>query len=496
MPQAATSWRASKAVELLTASPTAAAATDLLAPTTAERAVTAVMKDRDAVWFGRASGHVETVSKMGVRKILLKPGEGTPDNRDAAIRTLAFQKHGRLIAAGSGSGRLAILDRDGVVCLDHDEGPETRITALAFDRRGHWLAAGVSNAVLFIDLRSCKEGPRYPKLEGDALGLRFGEDDDLLVVSSQGRLLRLHERENYFERTGDMRDLAGLWVSAAIDQPSQRIALGSASGAVFLYDSIGGPIGFASVPMHGNPITALAFAADDSTLVSASRDGMVAVWDLSGQSGLSRTLPAGIPDASELRITADGDLTAATTMLGNAGAWRLASGHWEKRIDFEEATREVLGLNALKDADDATLPAPGFTNMDNAIPAMAIDRSGSRVAWSTRRGALLSATLEGSSGPVKIVDQGGGRTRGAMAMSPDGRWLATLSADMLGISVFDLSGSSTPTTATLPDPGRSVVFDERGERLAVGLEGGTVVLFENDGAWRAHGRPAKSTTPT
>lgn len=476
--------------QILIASPNATAATNLLAPTRAERAVTAVMKDGDAVWLGRAGGRVEAVSKTGAQTILLEPLIGTPNNRDAAIRTLAFQRDGRLIAAGSASGRLAILERDGTVCVDHDEGPNNRITALAFDQRGHWLAAGVNNAVLFIDLKTCTEGPRYPRLEGDALALRFAEDGDLLVVSSQGRLLRLREKGDDFKRIGDMRDLAGLWVSAAIDTRGRYIALGNASGTVFLYDNIGSPTGFASVPVHGNAVTALAFTAAD-TLVSASRDGMVAVWDLSGQSGLSRTLPAGLPDASELRIAADGGLTAATTMLGNAGAWRLASGQWEKRIDFEDASREVLGPDSLKDAEDATPPAPGFSDMNDAIPALAMDRSGNSVAWSTRRGALLWTTLDGSAEPSRVVDQGSGRTRGKMAMSPDGRWLADFSADMTAVSVVDLSGFSAPTRTKLPDPGRSVVFDQWGERLAVGLEGGTVMLFQHDTSWRAAGRPAK-----
>ncbi|MGE7471985.1 toll/interleukin-1 receptor domain-containing protein [Bosea sp. NPDC003192] len=473
---------------LLTASPTGTAVLDLTSPTDADHAATAIIKVGDAVWLGRADGRIETMSKSGAKKLLLEPAKNTPDHRDAAIRTLAFQRDGRLIAAGSGSGRLTILDRDGAICLDHDEGSENRVTALDFDPRGRWLAAGVSNAVMFIDLRTCTEGPRYPRLEGDALALRFAEDGDLLIVSNRGQLLRLHQSGNDFERTGDMRDLAGLWVSAAIDARGRHLALGNASGAVFLYDNIGSPAGFNSVPMHGNAVTALAFSIDGDTLVSASRDGMVALWDLSGQSGLSRELPAALPDSSEMRIAADGGLTSATTMLGNAGAWQLKSEQWERRIDFEAATREALGPDSLKDAEDARPPAPGFTDVDSAIPAVAMDRSGHRIAWSTRRGALLWTTLDGSAGPARILDRGSGGDRGSIAMSPDGRWLASFAPDKGAVFLMDLSGSSAPTRIKLPGPGRSAVFDELGQRLAIGLEGGKVALFKGNTGWGAASR--------
>jgi hypothetical protein len=52
--------------------------------------------------------------------------------------------------------------------------------------------------------------------------------------------------------------------------------------------------------MHGNPVTDLAFGSDESTLISTSMDGELAVWDLSGQSGPSSIIPAFGPDISEL----------------------------------------------------------------------------------------------------------------------------------------------------------------------------------------------------
>jgi WD40 repeat protein len=457
----------------------ATAMTDLL-EAKRERAVTAIVKQGGTVWLARASGQVEVVSKEGGRKTLLQPKADIPENRDTAIRTLVAQKDGPWIAAGSQSGRLAIFAPDGTVCLDEDEGPEKRITALAFDPRGRWLAAGVNDTVLFVDLGTCKAGPRYPRVGGDVLALGFTESGDLLLVSSGGRLQTLAERDGDFPRSVAVYELGGAWASAAIDARGHRIAVGDPSGIVFLYDSIGSLTGFGSVRLHGNPVTALSFAADDETLVSASRDGMLAIWDLTGRSGLSQVLPSGLTSASELRVAPGSHLTAATAILGRAGVWRLATDQWQERIQLEDATRELLGLDALKDADGAAPPALGFVSLDDEIPALALDGVGNRVAWSTKRGALLWHALDGDAKP-KVLSKGDGTTHAALAMSADGRWLATLSLDKPAVSVIDLSGSTMPILAKLPDTGRSVAFDEQGERIAVGLEDGRIALFHNKG---------------
>jgi WD40 repeat protein len=462
---------------ILSMSATATAMTDLL-EAKRERAVTAIVKNGVTLWLARANGQVEAVSNEGERKTLLQPKTDIPENRDPAIRMLAAQKEGSWIAAGSQSGRLAVFAPDGKVCLDEDEGPETRITALAFDSRGRWLAAGLNDTVLFVDLGTCKAGPRYPRVGGDVLALGFTENGDLLLVSSGGRIQTLGERDGDFPRSVAVRELGGGWASAAINARGNRIAVGDPSGTVFLYDSIGSPSGFGSVRMHGNPVTALSFAADQETLVSASRDGVLAIWDLTGLSGLSQVLPSGLTSASELRVAPGSQLTAASTILGGAGVWRLAADQWQERLKFEDATRALLGLDALTDADGTTPPAPGFVSLDEEIPALALDRVGNRVAWSTRKGALLWHALDGDAKP-KVLSEGDGKAHAALAMSLDGRWLATLSLDEPAVSVIDLSGSSTPMPVKLPDTGRSVAFDEQGERIAVGLEDGQIMLFRN-----------------
>jgi WD40 repeat protein len=463
------------------------------APISGTGAVTAVTSDAGFTWVGRENGRVDVISGTGDVRTILPPPAAPPGKRDLGIRSLARQTAGTLLAAGTGSGRLRIVDTaSGKIRLDLDEGEDIRIKALCFDADGRWLVVGTGNdSILFVDLRSFVVKQRYPKLEGGVLGLGFSKDGKLLAISANGLLTILHEKGGEFQRASS-HDLPALLSSATVDAAGRRVAVGDASGTVYLYDDSGEKIGFESRRMHGNPVTAVAFGSDENTLISASADGTLAVWDLSGQSGPSKAIPAVGPDVSELRAASDGTLIAASAIQGHAGVWRLDSKDWRAEVDLSQATREALGPDAFKDADDQDPPAPGFVPMDADIPYVTLDGLGTRVAWSTKRGALLWRELGQSSAPTRVVTPADGRPRGDMAMSSDGRWLGSLDAGLTTLSVFDLAHTdSSPHMIGLPAPGRSLTFDAPRERIAVGLEDGRVALFRGQDEWRSLGQPTK-----
>jgi hypothetical protein len=163
-------------------------------------AATAVTSEGEVTWVGRENGRVDAISAAGVIQIILPPPEATPVKRDLGIRCLVRQKAGTLLAAGTGSGRLAVVDSaNGKARLDLNEGEDIRITALSFNASGRWLAVGTGNgSILFVDLQTFEVRDRYPKLGGAVLGLGFSKEGELLAISANGILTTLHEKDGEF----------------------------------------------------------------------------------------------------------------------------------------------------------------------------------------------------------------------------------------------------------------------------------------------------------
>lgn len=432
------------------------------------------------VYVGRESGRVEALGSPSP-STLLEPPANPPPRRDLGIRSLAVKPDGSMVAAGSGSGRLALIEAgSGKVVRTLDEGETVAFRTLAFSPDGERLVAGTSQGeLIFLDARSGYETQRYPRLDGGVLTAAFGADSVLRVVTSFGALVKFSEGGGEFRRTAS-HHLGGLLVSAAFDATGSRVATGNASGSVRVLDGSGEPTGFDKVGAHASPVSALLFAAD-GTLFSGSSDGTLAAWDLSGELGPSHRIPDLGPTVDVLRARLDGTLVAALTTKGRAEVWRLDADRWVKELDLLSATREILGSAALR-AKDGDLPSPGFESSDAEIPALAMDASGARIVWTTASGAMLWQELGRGRPDVIAVDADGGSEVG---LSRDGRRLAVFASGRTKTEIFELrAGGSLHWSAPLPAPGRSLAFDPHGGRLVVGLENGRIVVLRSSQNWR------------
>src|SRR5262245_16098110 len=449
-------------------------------------AVTALAAEPGSVWLGRANGQVDVLAGAGSARVVLPAPEPRP-RRDQAVRTLARQTGGSLIAAGTGSGQLTVRDTtNDARRLDVDEGEQERVTALAFDQGRRWLVAGTgSGTLIFISTDDLQVKQRYPKLEGGVLTLGFSEAGELLAVGSYGTLVTFGWGDGEFQRTST-HTLPALLTVATVDPTGRRVAVGDGSGAVHLYDALGQPSGFDRLDLHANRVSVLAFGSSEDGLVSASVDGTVAFLDLSGASGPSLAIPAFGPDASLLRWRRDGNLVAAVSLLGRAVVARLDGDQWKTEADLLDGTRTALSETEFHGEQQEV--AAGFQSLNAEIPDVALDAAAARVAWTTRRGSLLWRALDGAS-ETTVVRVGDGRERGNLALSADGRLIAAIEPDPLKVSIFDLaSRTRAADVVTLPAPARSLAFDGTGARLAVGLEDGRIAVFRADRNWTSVGQ--------
>ncbi|MBN2023972.1 MAG: WD40 repeat domain-containing protein [Pirellulales bacterium] len=226
---------------------------------------------------------------------------------------------------------------------------------------------------------------------------------------------------------------------------------------------------------HGRPVTALAFAPNGRTLVSAAKDGRVGLWEVdSGQ---------------ELWKSPSEGRELAAVVFGPDGTWLAAGGDscevkirdaktWEVRRTLSGHTRPVRALAVLPDGAtlastglDGTLrlwdPTAGLLRKQwiahqDGVMAAVFSPDGSLLATGGLNGAVRLWTVGGES---RHVLAGNGSAVRALAFHPEGKLLA--SADERGgARLWDVETGALKATLTgHTDRVSAVAFSRDGKTL-------------------------------
>jgi WD40 repeat protein len=456
----------------------------------AAETVTAVAAAEGKVWLGREDGRVDALIG-GITTKILDASQTVPPGRERRVRSLAYDGSRRLLAVGTGSGRIAVVRLSGgSMIANFDEGDGERIDSLSFDPVRPRLAVGTSGGtILLIDTVELKIVQRYPHVDGGVLSLGYLKDGSLAAVSAQGRLLYFDARKPQLERpsTGDVVPLA---TSAAFDAATSRVAVGDSSGTVRLYDAATGK-GTGAEPLrgHSDKVTAIVFGAAKDDLATASANGTVALWDLAGKQGPVDELPQLNPAPSVIRADPSGLVIAASAEGDRADVRRLEDGEWKLVVDLIEAS-----ARADKASDYFRQPkkdARGFEELFPKVSAIAIDDAGTRVVWTTSGGAILSLPLVLATAAPSVVSPPGRSWSDNIAFSGDGKTVAVIGEDDGGLAVFRIDGSDVvPSTVTPPSAARSVTLNRDASRIAIGMKDGRIAQFMfANGIWKVAGEP-------
>ncbi|WP_158816069.1 toll/interleukin-1 receptor domain-containing protein [Methylocapsa sp. S129] len=455
--------------------------------------VTAVVAAEGSVWLGHESGSVSVVTGS-TERTLLDTSRGVPPERETRIHALAYDKSKRLIAVGTGAGRIAIVRLSkSEAAKVIDEGVEQRINSLSFDPTRPKLAVGTSaGTILIIDTNSFKVTQEYPRIDGGVLALGYVNDGSLAVVGGEGKLLFFDGRNPKLERptTGDGVPLA---TAAAIDPVSSRVAVGDSAGTIRLYDAATGKsTGMEPLLGHSDSVTALSFGAERDDLASASSNGTVALWDLAGQQGPADELPQLNPSPLAIRSDRTGRIVAVSAEQSGAEVRRLEGTDWKLVADLVAVTKQADNAGTLFREPHAD--AEGFVEVVTPIPVIAVADDGRRVAWSTSGGAILALSTDDPSPPPGVIRGPGRAAVEELAISGDGGTIAAIEAGGARISLYEIgTPSGAPFSITPPAPARSAALDHDGKRLAVGMKDGKIVQYSAVGShasigesWSAH----------
>ncbi len=388
--------------------------------------------------FAAGGGSFVTAGEDGfVRRWETATGEliGSFDHGDP-VNGVALSSDGRLLAGASGrSARVWDLDEERLVrALPH----EAQVEDVAFDPVARVLLTIANDARVF-DVRGWKQRAVLDQ-PGTILVAVFAATRPLVVTGGRDDLGAIWDW-----RTGTLRHLleghGSDVTSVAFSPVGDLVATASSDNSARAWRVADGEL-FSLLPAHSNVVTDISFAPDGLSIATTSLDGSGRIWSGAAFARSAALLGHSAPAVRHVGFTPDGGSVVTASDDGTARVWH-------SNVDPVAA---VVGRH-----DGAgRAVAYGF---GGTIVSVGLDKT-LRV-W---RNLTLVRSIRL---PADAVD---------VAVSPDGRLLATAGVDGRGLLWGAEDGRlvrSFPHGAPLT----AIAFDASGGRLATAGEDGTARVW-------------------
>ena len=269
--------------------------------------------------------------------------------------------------------------------------------------------------------------------------------------------------------------------AAALSPDGRRIALSSVfSGQLYIHDAATGRRTVLHLSAHASPISALAFAADGVKLATADAEGTIKIWadslKLNSTSTSVGTLKGHRGPITSASFSRDGKRLITTSADKTGRIWDLENGGVGIRLlekgDIPSVVRfSPDGLLISLAAGNRVRIWDGITgklvrefpssDIEVAIRSVAFSPTDKRLLavgyggqpdhsyvtlWDIEAGTEL-ARLPGAAEPAKMPTDANVRLIGALAFSPDGKYLVggfgpAILTPETGLHVHSLSGKS------------------------------------------------------
>jgi WD40 repeat protein len=293
----------------------------------------------------------------------------------AAVMEVAFSPDGTLLASGSVDGTVKLSrvpTGELATSLDQHEG----VTSLAFSPDGRWLATGsYDRNVRIWNVEDRSLARTLTGHTGTVWCVAFSPDGERLASGGEDKMVRLwRTQDGVLEHTLGGHNL-NVW-SVSFSPDGRQLASGSFDRTIKIWNTETGALG-RTLTGHTQAVVSAAFSPSGVLVASGGDDSSIKLWAVS-DGRCVRTLTGGIDHVYTLAFSPD-------------GRW-LASGGRERGA-VGTLFKQALG-SRLHGANGVTVRL-----------------------WRVSDGRLLQGLAEHSDDVWSV------------AISPDGRWLASSSED-------------------------------------------------------------------
>lgn len=459
------------------------------------------------------------------------------EGHTAGAGVMAFSRDGKLLATGGADATIRVWDVAAGKPLVKWGGHDRFVRALVFSPDGKRLASfGGENSVRVWDVPGGKPLAGRPCFVGFGNPMAFSRDSKLLATADSGGTVELWD----FAADKVVRRwrAAEIGVHALAFSPDGKVlATGPREGPIRLWDAKTGAALRPPPGGHRQAVTGITWHPSGKGLATFSTDDTVRLWALEG--GKELRAFAGLDTRGQAAsLSPDGKYLAALTReRRSAVVWDAASGKkvWERaaegrarqwgmafapnsktlavsgedgpvRLHDVVARKEVAALNGPKVAAlavafspdgrflacvanqmpgptlflwDLTAGGPPRTMTSRALhfARMAFTPDGRVLVMTGQSGGLL--LFETATGQLRLAPPGHRNGTHALAISPDGRYLATGGADQTFI-VWDLTVVEPLTHRAHGGEVTALGWRPDGQALAVGALDGLVRVWERD----------------
>jgi WD40 repeat protein len=253
-------------------------------------------------------------------------------------------------------------------------------TAVINEAEGLAAITGVDGSVAVFDLQT---GLLSAQFEGD-----HNDVPEILAMSPGGNHLAAAIEEGAALILWDIAAGKATFtleeparVSGLLFEPGGRVVMTARSNHTIERRDIRSGAILETMRGHSSPVEVMAFAPNEVTLASGSRDGMIFIWDMDDNSVLNR-IHAHAGAITGLAFSADGNFLYSTGTDGKLHLWRVSNGALEDTIADQASPLNTLSL----------LDAQGL--LSSVL-------QGDQIGFWTNSAVEISAPLGGLFGAVK-----------------------------------------------------------------------------------------------
>ena len=331
-----------------------------------------------------------------------------PTEHRNGINALALSEDGSTLASG-GDGTIQLWDTDTGRFLSLLRGHTSKVWQLSFSADGSVLASGsADNVIRLWDTNSGHLLLSIPTgYTGSGFALAFSADGAMLASGSPDGIIHLWNTSNGHLKSALIGHTDGI-TTLIFSSDGRTLASGGLDNTIRLWNARTHRQ-VLTIAEHTDIVHPLAFSPDGTILVSASRDKTLRFWDVPNGHQLASNHTGHWGPVTALSISPDGSTLASVSGDWDEWVylWDMNKGHHLATLAGHKSSGEVLVFSR-----DSKILACGYGD-------------GTIRLWNVSDGRLRSIFTEHtSSDPYSIIS-----SIDALAFSPDGRTLASLSSD-------------------------------------------------------------------